>query len=149
MASIVAVHKTLAGRIPNEIRHKRSHVLKCEERVISRNPCEMKTCPHGQNGSYEMLFYECPRITDFCPMSVKNNSATCCPEKCVCSNGQEMFQPGTKFMAEKDGKHLECMCGMDKVPSCQEVLIVPPKEPPKPPPVFPPFGKIPPEEENE
>lgn len=41
----------------------------------------------------------------------------------VCSNGAEMYQPGDKFMAEKDGKHHECKCGMDKVPNCQEVLI--------------------------
>ena len=59
-----------------------STVLKCEERVLSHNPCEMKTCPHGKNGRYEMVFYECPRIPDFCPMSVKNSSARCCPEKC-------------------------------------------------------------------
>lgn len=41
----------------------------------------------------------------------------------VCSNGEEMFRPGDKFMAEKEGKHLECMCGMDEVPNCQEVII--------------------------
>ena len=34
-----------------------------------------------------------------------------------------MFRPGDKFMVEKGGKHLECKCGMDKVPNCQEVLI--------------------------
>ena len=34
-----------------------------------------------------------------------------------------MFRPGDKFMAEKEGKHLECMCGMDEVPNCQEVII--------------------------
>ena len=34
-----------------------------------------------------------------------------------------MYKPGDKFMTEKDGKHLECKCGMDEVPNCQEVLI--------------------------
>ena len=41
----------------------------------------------------------------------------------VCSNGKEMFRPGDKFMTEKYGKHLECTCGMDEVPNCQEVII--------------------------
>ena len=59
-----------------------SAVLLCEESVLSRNPCEKKTCPNGPNGRYEMVFDECPGIPEFCPMSVKNNSATCCPEKC-------------------------------------------------------------------
>jgi len=121
--------------------------LKCEEKVLSRNPCEKVTCPRGNGGRQEWVFYECPGIPEFCPLSIRNDSAACCPEKCVCSNGAEMYQPGDKFMAEKDGKHLECKCGMDKVPNCQEVLIVPPKEPPRPPPVPPP-GMVPPQRDT-
>ena len=56
--------------------------MKCEEAVISRNPCEKMTCPHGHGGRHELVYYECPGIPEFCPLSIRNNSATCCPEKC-------------------------------------------------------------------
>jgi len=56
--------------------------LKCEEKVLSRNPCEKVTCPRGNGGRQEWVFYECPGIPEFCPLSIRNNSAACCPEKC-------------------------------------------------------------------
>lgn len=54
----------------------------CEEKVISRDPCEKITCPQGHEGRREMVFYDCPRLPDPCPLNIKNNSATCCPDKC-------------------------------------------------------------------
>ena len=60
-----------------------NQVMNCQETVLSRNPCEKVTCPNGHKGRHEMLFYECPGIPELCPLSVKNNSATCCPEKCA------------------------------------------------------------------
>lgn len=97
-----------------------SAVLLCEESVLSRNPCEKKTCPNGPNGRYEMVFYECPGIPEFCPMSVKNNSATCCPEKCG---------KGKKNNNKKTKKHTQTNLPIDQPSKPQTILVLRGRDP--------------------
>ncbi|KAJ7390008.1 hypothetical protein OS493_028070 [Desmophyllum pertusum] len=143
LISSAAVHKAFAGRIADKIREKRWYDGECVEEVLERSPeCLQRICPHGEKGQAEIKMTPCSEIPKRCPKKIFDEEAACCPEKCVCGNGENMFLDGDTFTVDRDNEKWECKCKKDvhgvPVPRCREVFFVPTKKPFRPPPIFPP-----------